>query len=100
MYIAMNRFKIVVGRENDFETIWRARDTHLKNVPGFLKFNLLKGNTEENHTLYASHSKWKSRDDFINWTKSDAFREAHKGAGKHNDIYLSHPIFEGFDVII
>ena len=39
-------------------------------------------------------------DDFINWTKSDAFRKAHKGAGKHSDIYIGHPEFEGFDVII
>ena len=43
MYIAMNRFKIVLGRENDFEKIWKERDTHLKNVPGFKKFNLIKG---------------------------------------------------------
>ena len=35
MYIAMNRFKIVLGREIEFENIWRQRDTHLKDVPGF-----------------------------------------------------------------
>ena len=38
--------------------------------------------------------------DFVNWTKSDAFRQAHKGAGQHSDIYLGHPEFEGFEVII
>ena len=38
MYIAMNRFKIVLGREIEFENIWRQRDTHLKDVPGFEKF--------------------------------------------------------------
>ena len=43
MYIAMNRFKITLGRENDFENIWKKRDTHLENVPGFKKFNLIKG---------------------------------------------------------
>ena len=42
MYIAMNRFKIVLGREIEFENIWRQRDTHLKDVPGFEKFNLIK----------------------------------------------------------
>ena len=99
MYIAMNRFKIVIGREKDFERIWRERDTHLGDVSGFLKFHLVKGRTEETHTLYASHSTWKSETDFINWTKSEAFRQAHKGAGEHSEVYLGHPVFEGFEVI-
>ena len=100
MYIAMNRFKIILGRENDFEKIWKERDTHLKNVPGFKKFNLIKGKKNDIYILYASHSQWNSENDFINWTKSDAFRQAHKGAGQHSDIYLGHPEFEGFEVIV
>ncbi len=100
MYIAMNRFKIVLGRENDFEKIWRERDTHLDKVPGFIDFHLVKGKEEETHILYASHSRWQSIDDFSNWTKSEAFRKAHQGSGKHKDLYLGHPEFEGFEVII
>ena len=100
MYIAMNRFKIVPGRENDFERIWKERETNLDDVPGFLEFHLVKGAAEDTHTLYASHSTWKSQKYFINWTKSDAFRQAHKGAGEHSDVYLGHPVFEGFEVII
>ena len=100
MYIAMNRFKIAKGREGDFEKIWRERDTHLQDVPGFRGFHLIKGKKEDNHTLYASHSTWSSEDAFLNWTKSDAFRRAHRGAGEHSDIYLGHPEFEGFEVII
>ena len=100
MYIAMNRFKIVLGREIEFENIWKQRDTHLEKVPGFEKFNLIKGKKTDSFTLYASHSVWNSEDDFINWTKSDAFRKAHNSAGKHKDIYLGHPEFEGFNVIL
>jgi len=100
MYIAMNRFKILLGKEQDFESIWKTRETHLENVPGFMEFHLVKGNQEANHTLYASHSKWTSKADFLNWTKSEAFRKAHKGAGVHSKIYIGHPIFEGFEVII
>ena len=43
MYIAINRFQIVLGKENDFEILWKERDTHLDQVPGFLKFHLIKG---------------------------------------------------------
>ena len=99
-FIAMNRFKIALNRENDFEDIWRKRETHLKDVSGFIEFHLVKGKTEDTHTIYASHSTWRNRTDFENWTKSSAFRKAHKGAGEHNDIYLEHPQFEGFEVIL
>ena len=100
MYIAMNRFKIILGREKEFENIWKNRDTHLKGIPGFINFNLVKGETGKEYTLYASHSTWNSQDDFINWTKSEAFKLAHKNAGQHKDIYIGHPVFEGFNVVI
>ena len=100
MYIAMNRFKIVLGKEEDFEKIWKERDSYLENVPGFIKFHLVRGQKEKNHTLYASHSTWKSEAAFSDWTKSDDFRRAHKGANMHSDVYLGHPVFEGFEVVI
>lgn len=100
MFIAMNRFKIAKGRESDFETIWKIRETRLDGISGFIEFHLIRGSAQETYTLYASHSRWNSETDFINWTKSEAFREAHKGAGDHSDIYLGHPVFEGFEVII
>ena len=100
MFIAMNRFKISIGSEEAFEAIWRNRDSHLDGVPGFKNFNLVRGATYEDHTLYASHSTWDSEADFINWTKSEAFRLAHKGAGDNKGIYLGHPVFEGFNVVL
>ena len=100
MYIAMNRFQIKKGREKDFEKIWKERETRLDEVDGFEEFHLIKGETEETHTLYVSHSTWKSKENFFDWTKSDAFRLAHQGGGEQRDIYLGHPIFEGFEVII
>ena len=53
-FIAMNRFKIAIGREKDFEDIWRNRETQLDDVGGFKKFNLLKGPTNEEYSLYTS----------------------------------------------
>ena len=100
MFIAMNRFKISIGSEEAFETIWRDRDSHLTSVRGFKNFNLIRGATYEDHTLYASHSTWDSEVDFVNWTKSEAFRKAHKGAGDSKGIYLGHPVFEGFKVVL
>lgn len=101
MYIAMNRFKVAIGSEADFETIWRGRDSSLPQVPGFVEFRLLRGKThaEEGYTLFSSHTVWQSEGDFQNWTKSENFRTAHRNAGDHKAIYLGPPVFEGFNVV-
>ena len=99
MFIAMNRFKIKHGSENAFEEVWRARDSHLDQVEGFRAFHLLKGPTRDDHTLYSSHTVWDSQAHFEAWTRSEAFRLAHRDAGDNRDLYLGHPEFEGFAVV-
>ena len=99
MFIAMNRFKVRKGEERAFETRWHERDTHLHTVPGFVEFQLLKGPERDDHVLYASHSVWRSHDDFEAWTRSEAFRAAHRNAGEGRSLTISHPEFEGFEII-
>lgn len=99
-YIAMNRFRVAKGREEDFEDIWRSREGRLKDMPGFVEFRMLKGPQGEDHTLYVSHTIWASEDNFKDWTKSEAFRNAHKNAGQHKDVYLGPPQFEGFATVL
>jgi heme-degrading monooxygenase HmoA len=81
MFLAMNRFQVTPGRETDFEEMWRARESFLPGVDGFVAFHLLKGPSSDDHTLYATHTVWESREAFEAWTKSDAFRAAHAQAG-------------------
>lgn len=99
MFIAMNRFRVVHGEEQRFEQVWLNRDIHLREVPGFVEFHLVRGPAADDHTLYASHTVWASRTAFEDWTKSQAFREAHRNAGEHTGLYLGHPQFEGFEVL-
>jgi len=101
MFIAMNRFRVALGAENDFEQVWLNRDVHLRTVPGFDSFHLLRGPASEDHVLYASHTVWASKAAFEDWTRSDAFRDAHKGAGQTGtrSMYLGPPQFEGFEVL-
>lgn len=100
MFIAMNRFKVAPGSESAFEEVWTTRDTHLKDVPGFIEFHLLKGPKRDDHVLYSSHTIWKDRAAFESWTQSDAFRAAHRNAGHESrPLYVGHPEFEGFEVI-
>ena len=99
MFIAMNRFQVKAGQEAAFEAVWLGRDTHLSRVPGFLSFNLLRGPEKDGQRLYASHSTWASHDAFEAWTRSEAFRLAHRDAGDNRGLYAGPPQFEGFDVL-
>ena len=98
MFIAMNRFRVKKGSEQDFEAVWLGRDTHLEKVPGFVEFHLLRGPEHDDYTLFASHTVWQSRAAFEAWTKSEAFRAAHSRAGENKPLYIEHPQFEGFEV--
>lgn len=100
MFIAMNRFKIIKGKEDAFEAVWANRDSHLKSVPGFKEFHLVRGPERDDHILYASHTIWADEQAFEAWTKSEAFREAHKNAGDNKGLYQGHPEFEGFTSVL
>ena len=101
MYIAMNRFKVQAGSEEAFENIWKGRDSTLSEMKGFEQFHLLRFplNEAEGYTLFASHTIWESYEDFVAWTKSQNFRDAHKNAGNNKTVYIGHPQFEGFSVV-
>jgi heme-degrading monooxygenase HmoA len=99
MYIAMNRFKVIDGYEEEFEQRWLGRDSYLDQLPGFVEFQLLRGPDRGDHTLYSSHTVWASQEAFENWTQSEQFRAAHRNAGDNKQLHLGHPEFEGFEVI-
>lgn len=96
MFIAMNHFKVVPGREADFERGWRERETYLDGVDGFLAFHLLKGDDEGE---YISHTMWTSRDAFLAWAQSDAFRRAHAD-GMPEGIIEGHPRAKFYDAVV
>ncbi|HLZ69999.1 MAG TPA: antibiotic biosynthesis monooxygenase [Dehalococcoidia bacterium] len=74
MFIAMNRFQIAPGQGKAFEERWATRESYLKDVPGFVGFMLLKGDSEGE---YISHSTWRDRAAFTAWTQSPAFSAGH-----------------------
>lgn len=101
MYIAMNRFRIAPGREQEFIEVWKHRETYLDAVPGFRSFNLLQGPGNEEYTLFASHSIWESEQAFQAWTRSEQFKKAHANAGgQTRGLYLGPPQFEGFEAVV
>lgn len=95
MYIAMNRFQIIPGKEDSFEEAWQNRESFLQGVPGFKEFHLLKGD----EGVYISHSLWESREAFTNWTESEAFHKAHAQGGSKGMV-AGPPQFSGYQVVL
>ena len=102
MYVAMNRFKIAPGKEEAFEAIWRNRQSNLAEVPGFQQFHLLRGESNEDFTLFATHVIWETEQYFNDWTTSDHFKKSHARAGgaSTESMYLGRPNFEGFTAVL
>ena len=100
MFLAMNRFKIAYGFEEGLEKVWRERDSFLSEVPGFKTFSLMKGPVSDDYVLYASHSVWESKEAFVAWTESDAFRKAHAQTSAPKGTYLGHPELETFETVL
>lgn len=97
MFIAMNNFKVVPGKEEEFERIWKTRETYLHGVPGFVRFALLRGDAEGE---YVSHSTWESRDAFTAWTQSDAFVSGHRQGSSLMGVLAGPPLIKLYDAVI
>ncbi len=97
LFIAMNHFDVAPERAAEFEARWRERETYLVEVPGFVRFALLKGDTAGR---YVSHSTWASRAAFEAWTRSDAFRKAHGQARMPAGVLTGHPRLETFEAVL
>lgn len=100
MFIAMNRFRIAPGAGEDFERVWRERESYLSVVPGFVSFHLLKGTETNEHILYASHTVWEDRTAFEKWTESEHFRKAHAQKKAPTGTYLGGPQLELFESVL
>jgi heme-degrading monooxygenase HmoA len=96
MFIAMNHFEVAEGRGADFEAIWKERETFLTEVPGFVRFALLRGDEAGE---YISHSTWESREAFLGWAQSEAFRKAH-GTGMPDGIVVGHPRARFYEAVL
>ena len=101
MFIAMNRFLVKAGHEAEFEERWRSRETYLSDVAGFVEFLLLRNwlQNDDKTTEYISHSTWRSREEFDNWTASENFTQGH-AQGSVAGILAGHPVVSLYEAIL
>ena len=90
MIVVTNRISVAEGHEIDFEDRFRHRRHLVDQSPGFLRnevhrprpvrFDHESGAFVDDPTepgYYEVKTWWRSMDDFVAWTRSPAFAEAH-----------------------
>ncbi len=97
MFIAMNHFNVNPDRAQEFEEVWRGRESSLKELDGFVQFSLLKGDDAGD---YISHTIWESRAAFLAWAQSDHFRRAHAQAGPPAGVIDGHPHAKFYEAVL
>jgi heme-degrading monooxygenase HmoA len=87
------------GQEDAFEAMWKTRDSHLKSVPGFVSFHLMRGEVDGDARLYASHTLWADRTPFSPGRNPRRSGTAHKGCKPSEAMYDGPPVLECFDSV-
>ena len=60
---------------------------------------MVEAQERDNDAALVAQARAGSKAAFEAWTRSEAFRAAHSGAGGVKGIYLGHPVFEGFAML-
>jgi heme-degrading monooxygenase HmoA len=96
MFVAMNQFQVDPDRAEEFEEVWRTRESFLQGFDGFIHFALMKGDDPGD---YISHSTWANRDAFLAWAQSDSFRRAH-GMKLAEGVVIGHPRARFYEAVL
>ena len=91
MIVVTNRIPVASGHEIDFEDRFRRRAHLVDRSPGFVRNEVHRPrpvridhasgkwvDDPEQQTYYEVKTWWQSFDDFVAWTTSEAFAEAHR----------------------
>lgn len=91
MIVVTNRIPVAAGHEIDFEDRFRNRVHLVDRSPGFIRNEVhrprpMKLDRESGQWVpdpdeqgyYEVKTWWRSMEDFVAWTRSDAFKEAHR----------------------
>tara|TARA_B110000977_G_scaffold192413_1_gene265860 strand:+ start:13551 stop:14534 length:984 start_codon:yes stop_codon:yes gene_type:complete len=100
VFVAMNRFKVLEGKEESFENRWAERESKLEDMDGFLTFLLLRRDAlkAEDGFNYSTLTVWKNRSAFDDWRASSANKNAHSKAADAEPMFHGPPspvLYEG-----
>lgn len=74
MYVVMNVLQVPAEGKDKMIELFGNSAENMKQVPGCLEFMFLNSTDEDKQIVY---TKWESKEAFVAWTQSEAFRKAH-----------------------
>lgn len=92
--------RIYVSREysEDFERVFRERAKLVDEMPGFVSNQVLRPVNEGEP--YVVFTVWNSREDFLNWVRSDAFVKGHAQSGSlPKEAFFKPNVLEMHEVV-
>ncbi len=99
MFVATNRLRTESGRGWELEERFRKSSAVAEGAEGFISFQMWKTESSPDCDEYLVVTHWESKEDHHRWTRSDAFKEAHRG-GVRADYMVGHPELANYDVRI
>ncbi|MGI9105058.1 MAG: antibiotic biosynthesis monooxygenase family protein [Pyrinomonadaceae bacterium] len=98
MITVANRIYVKPEYAGDFERVFRERAGLVDQMPGFISNQVLRPVNEGDP--YVVFTMWKSRQDFLNWVRSDAFVKGHAQSGTlPKDAYPRANVLEMHEVV-
>jgi heme-degrading monooxygenase HmoA len=98
MITVANRIYVKAEYSEAFEKVFRERARLVDEMPGFVSNQVLRPVNEGDP--YIVFTLWNSREDFINWVRSDAFVKGHAQSGSlPKDAYFSPNVLEMHEVV-
>lgn len=77
-FVAINVLTVAAGSGETLEQRFAARAGSVESAPGFERFELLR--PVEGTQDYLVYTRWRSREDFEVWTRSQQFAQGHAAA--------------------
>jgi heme oxygenase (mycobilin-producing) len=98
MITVANRIYVKPEYSEAFEKVFRERARLVDEMPGFISNQVLRPVNEGDP--YVVFTLWNSRDDFMNWVRSDAFVKGHAQSGTlPKEAYFKPNVLEMHEVL-
>lgn len=80
MFLALSRFTVANGMEEEVHSAFRARPHEVDQVPGFCRMEVFR--PQENSAEFWLMTWWFDEASFDTWHRSHAYRDSHRGMPK------------------
>jgi heme-degrading monooxygenase HmoA len=105
MIVVSNRIQVAAGHEEAFEKRFEGRARLVEKHRGFVRLEILRprkvrlhGAEQGGSEYYVVLTYWESEEDFVAWTASDSFREAHSNRPP-KEMFAGPNVFEMHEII-